>query len=102
MKKDAPAAQKAFYNSKEWQRCRKEYLAMVGGVCERCEKKGLIRPAKIVHHKEYITVNNITDPMILLSFDNLEAVCQECHNEEHHKKIKRYVIGEFGVVDIRC
>ena len=101
MKREAPQAQKAFYNSIEWQRCREEYIKRVGGLCERCEKKGIIRPAKIVHHKDYITVNNITDPGILLAFDNLEALCQSCHNEEHHKNIKRYVVDEYGRVDAR-
>ena len=102
MKKDAPQAQKAVYNSVEWQRCRKEYLAKVGGLCERCEKNGIIRPAKIVHHKEYITVNNITDPKILLAFNNLEAVCQNCHNTEHHKNNRRYVVDALGRVDVLC
>ena len=101
MKSDAPTAQKAFYNSKEWQQCRKDYLAKVGGLCERCERKGIIRPAKIVHHKEYISPNNIKDPAILLSFDNLEAVCQECHNMEHHPNSRRYRIDKFGNVEIK-
>lgn len=101
MKSEAPEIQKAFYNSKEWQRCRREYIASVGGLCERCEAKGIIRPAKIVHHKEYISLGNIDDASVLLCFDNLEALCQECHNAEHHKSMKRYKVDEFGRVTAR-
>lgn len=101
MRQEAPEAQKQFYNSKEWQRCRATYIASVGGLCERCEAKGIIRPGKIVHHKEYITAQNVTDPVVLLNPDNLEYLCLECHNSEHFKSNKRYVIDEFGKVEIR-
>ena len=102
MRAEAPEAQKAFYKSKEWQRCRSEYLSRVGGLCERCEAKGIIRPARIVHHKDYIDINNITDPSVLLSFDNLEALCQDCHNMEHHPSSRRYKIDEYGRVECRA
>lgn len=38
---------------------------------------------KIVHHKTPITPSNINDPMITLNFNNLEYICQTCHNKEH-------------------
>lgn len=101
MRQDAPEEQKRFYDSDIWKRCRSEYLSSVGGLCERCEAKGIIRPARIVHHKEYISAQNITDPAVLLSFDNLEALCQDCHNREHFKSNKRYRIDEFGRVTAR-
>lgn len=101
MRQDAPIEQKQFYNSKEWQRCRASYISSVGGLCERCSAKGIIRPGKIVHHKEYITSQNITNPVVLLNPDNLEYLCMDCHNAEHFKNIKRYVIDEFGRVDCR-
>ena len=101
MRQDAPEEQKRFYNSEAWQRCRSEYLSRVGGLCERCEAKGVVRPARFVHHKEYISMDNITDPSVLLSFDNLEALCFDCHNAEHFKSSKRYKVDEFGRVEIR-
>ena len=101
MRQDAPEEQKRFYNSDAWERCRSEYLSLVGGLCERCESKGIVRPARIVHHKEYISAQNITDPAVLLSFDNLEALCQDCHNREHFKSNKRYQIDKFGRVTAR-
>ena len=78
---------KAFYNSKEWQHCRDAYIEHVHGLCERCH-----RPGWIVHHKCYLTPANIEDPDVTLNFDNLEYLCQDCHNLEHgsmdHKPVK--------------
>ena len=88
-------------------------MRSVGGLCERCLEKGLIVPAVIVHHKTYITPNNITDPNIVLNFDNLEALCKNCHNYEHidyangmhkqkhfKKREHRYKIFENGKVKL--
>ena len=75
---------KKFYKSKAWQDCRSGYISSVQGLCERCLSKGKLRPGKIVHHIEYITQGNIDDPFITLNWDNLEYVCQDCHNDEHH------------------
>ena len=47
-------------------------------ICERCG--GM---ARIVHHIKYITPQNIHDPNITLSWDNLQALCIDCHNAEH-------------------
>ena len=71
---------KAFYYSKSWRKCREAYKKTQHGLCERC---GGI--AKVVHHKTHITPTNINDPYITLAFDNLEALCQDCHNKEHHR-----------------
>ena len=91
----------SFYKSTQWERCRQNYLQSVCYLCERCKAKGLITPAKIVHHKEYITPENIGDPNITLNFNNMEALCQECHNKEHFKSQKRYEVDEFGNVMIK-
>lgn len=99
MRKDAPEEAKAFYHSAAWRKCREEYISKVGGLCERCLAKGIVRPGRIVHHKKYISVQNIQDPEVLLRHDNLEYLCQECHNEEHFKaNNKRYFVDDFGRV----
>lgn len=72
-----------FYKDKLWERCRADYMKSVGGMCERCRKKGRIVPAKIVHHIRHLTLENQNDPNIAYSFDNLEALCLDCHNKEH-------------------
>lgn len=75
---------KWFYNSTTWKKCREGYIKSVNGLCERCLDKGMIVPGKIVHHKVYLTPNNINDPSISINWDVLEFVCQDCHNNEHH------------------
>jgi len=70
-----------FYNSAAWKKCRKSYFDYRHGLCERCQA-----PGKIVHHKTYITPRNINDTNITLNWNNLELVCQDCHNKEHHEK----------------
>ena len=91
----------SFYKSKRWQSTRRAYLASVGGLCERCLKKGLYRPAVIVHHKVYIAPENINNPEITLNWANLEAVCRECHEDEHKGSNRRYTVNEDGTVEIR-
>lgn len=92
---------KTFYNSNVWKETRKAYRKSVGGLCERCRKKGLVRPADIVHHRTPISPENINDPKITLAWSNLEALCFDCHEEEHRGTITRYKIAEDGRVTIR-
>lgn len=91
---------KAFYKSKEWERCRADYIRSVGGLCERCLKRGLYNPGIIVHHKTYIDPSNITDPEILTNFSNLELLCRNCHADEHRKSQKRFTVDDLGRVTI--
>ena len=84
---------KAFYLGKAWKQSSKGYMESQHHICERCGE-----PAKICHHKIYLTRNNINNPYITLSWDNLEALCQDCHNKEHHKTEPklRYHFDEEG------
>ncbi|MCL2766684.1 MAG: HNH endonuclease [Peptococcaceae bacterium] len=47
-------------------------------VCERC---GSV--ARVVHHRKYISPQNINDVDTTLNWSNLEALCYDCHNTEH-------------------
>ena len=67
-----------FYKSQAWQKTRAAYMASQHYVCERC---GGV--ARIVHHRTYITAQNIGDVHITLDWANLEALCMDCHNAEH-------------------
>ena len=69
----------SFYNSKVWIQCRLAFLQSKFFVCERCDEA-----ATIAHHKEYLTPENINNPEVTLNWEKLEAVCQDCHNLEHH------------------
>ena len=70
-----------FYNSKAWEDCRLAFLKSKFFICERCGGA-----ATIAHHKTYLTPKNINDPNVTLNWDNLEALCQDCHNREHQSK----------------
>jgi len=69
---------RSFYKSKAWRDTQAAYMSSKHYICERCGDM-----AKVVHHREYITPENINDPNITLSWSNLEALCQDCHNKEH-------------------
>lgn len=92
----------AFYSSKKWKRCRNEYSKSAQHLCERCLRRGIVKPGEIVHHKIEITPENISDPSITLSYDNLELLCRDCHAEVHKPGIKarRFSIGKNGEVII--
>jgi len=89
---------RAFYNSQVWRDTREAYRKSKGGLCERCLARGLIKPAAIVHHKIYITPQNVNDPNVVLNWDNLEALCRECHENEHRGTQTRYSVDEYGRV----
>lgn len=79
---------KSFYKSSAWRNCRQAYFVYRHGICERCGGVG-----KIVHHRIYLTPGNIHDPAVSLSFNNLELLCQQCHNREHHERYSPVVYG---------
>lgn len=81
-----------FYKNARWQKCQGAYMQYVNGLCERCLKRGEIVPAKIVHHRVHLNEDNVNDPSIAYGFDNLEALCIDCHNKEHfgEKQEQRY------------
>jgi 5-methylcytosine-specific restriction endonuclease McrA len=87
-----------FYKTKLWKECRAAYIQSVGGLCERCWAKGLIRHGDTVHHKVPLTPENIHDPAVTLNHDNLELLCRDCHAEEHRSHEQRYTVDEWGRV----
>lgn len=72
-----------FYDSKEWRKTREAYLQSQHYICERCGGA-----ASVVHHIRYIKPWNVNDPDITLNWDNLKAVCEKCHAEEHSQDMK--------------
>ena len=70
-----------FYKSTAWNKCRDGFLISKYYICEICGDT-----ATIVHHIIYLTPENINDPDISLNWENLEALCQDCHNKEHMGK----------------
>lgn len=94
-----------FYNSKAWKDTRRNYRQSVGNLCERCLKNGFITPANVVHHKQPLNENNINDLSISLGWDNLQALCTNCHAQVHEemnrkKNGRRFTIDASGNVTI--
>ena len=89
---------RAFYTSGAWEQTREAYKKKARGLCERCLAKGIYTPGEIVHHKTFLTPENVNDPKISLAWDNLELVCRKCHAEIHEGKNRRYFVDEFGRV----
>ena len=86
---------KAFYKSKQWQNCRDTYAKKKCYICEICGE-----PANEVHHKIILTPENINDPAVTTSFDNLMLLCWACHRRIHREQEKagRYIIDSEGKV----
>lgn len=76
---------KVFYQSKAWRETRQYIFNRECGICQRCHGKN--GPGSIVHHKIYLTPNNINNPTIALGEDNLELLCRVCHALEHEGEL---------------
>ncbi len=55
-----------------------------------------INPGIIVHHKKELTPENINDPAVALSFDNLELLCDEHHNRQHKGRRSEKRSSHYG------
>ena len=83
-----------FYKSQSWLRCSRGFMQSKNYICERCGA-----PASICHHKKYLTPENINNPLIALNWNNLECLCQECHNIEHMQKHSKVYFDESGQIE---
>ena len=100
----------SFYQSKAWKDVRKYIWLKQCLLCARCGKPVYVdgisdylpkdkRRIGIVHHKIYLDNTNVYDPNITLNEDNLEGICKECHELEHHQDIstrKDYIFDDEG------
>lgn len=69
----------SFYQSAEWKSLRWQKFCDCDGLCEICKKRGIIREAREIHHIEPIETNWNKR----LDYDNLIALCSDCHNQQH-------------------
>lgn len=65
-----------------------------------CLQEGRITAGELVHHKIWLTADNINDPDITLNWNNLMCVCRDCHAKIHEGKKRRYKVDEWGRVII--
>lgn len=71
-------------NAKEWQELRIRKLRD-SPLCEICERKGYIVPARVVHHIIEVESGRSEQECRALaySYNNLQSLCRECHAEVH-------------------
>ena len=65
---------RGFYTSPAWRALRNSFIER-HPLCEQCYKQGLIVPATVVDH--VIPINLGGAP---LDEDNLQSLCDKCHN----------------------
>lgn len=71
-----------FYTSSIWRNTQARILKENHYECQRCKNRGLVIKARTVHHKKYLR----DYPELALDDNNLEAICENCHYDEHHRK----------------
>ena len=101
---------KDFYNSKPWKSVKKTIWLKQHLLCNRCHRPVYVdglsdylpkekRLTGIVHHKIYLDNANVFDDTIALDENNLEGICKDCHEVEHHQNDvvrKEYTFDEYG------
>lgn len=75
-----------FYKTKEWRIMRSRARKRDHNECQACKRLGEHSPMDMVHHikvvKDY--------PELALELNNLESLCNSCHNREHPEKLGQY------------
>jgi len=71
-----------FYESKKWMKIRDEVRKRDKMTCQRCGKFG--RGRFIVDHIEPVSIADLklNNEEKLYGLDNLQLLCQQCHNEK--------------------
>ena len=65
-----------FYSSAKWKKTRLTFLETKHWICEQCG-----RPANYVHHKDELKEKDyFVNYEKCYGFDNLMALCHDCHN----------------------
>ena len=74
------------YQDVRWQRLRVAYLAD-HPLCEECFAHGVTREAVDVHHVvSFMSAEGVERIELALNYDNLRALCKECHQAEHNRR----------------
>ncbi|MBE6068837.1 MAG: HNH endonuclease [Clostridium lundense] len=71
---------RSFYKSKEWKKAREYIYKKYNGLCNDCNK-----PGEEVHHKTFLTPENMNNHYITLGENNLVLLCRDCHHKRHRK-----------------
>lgn len=71
------------YNNTEWRKLRDTYIKE-HPLCEDCLNEGKVVPAEDVHHIRSPFQNGECNKALLLDYNNLMALCKQCHNKRHN------------------
>lgn len=75
-----PASNKRY--GRAWKKIREAFLS-ANPLCVVCKERGRLTAATVAHHKVKITEGGTHD------WENMEALCQECHSRHHAKERRR-------------
>lgn len=71
------------YNNTEWRKLRDTYIKE-HPLCEDCLNEGKVVPAEDIHHIRSPFQNGECNKALLLDYNNLMALCKQCHNKRHN------------------
>ena len=73
-----------YYQNPKWKKLRDWYMSL-HPICADCMIEGRSVPATELHHKIPFSTGNTEEERmeLLLSPDNLVALCSECHDKRH-------------------
>lgn len=84
------------YKTKKWVTLR-EYKLRLNPLCEHCEKRGVVEPAKMVDH-----IVEISDGGEIYDLSNLQSLCYSCHAiktaQEARRRKKKAKSNGFGLL----
>ena len=72
-----------YYNTPEWKKLRDTYIKE-HPLCEDCLNEGKVVPAEDIHHIRSPFQNGECNKALLLDYNNLMALCKQCHNKRHN------------------
>lgn len=80
---DSREMRRKAYNNTEWRKLRDTYIKE-HPLCEDCLNEGKVVPAEDIHHIRSPFQNGECNKALLLDYNNLMALCKQCHNKRHN------------------
>jgi len=87
---------KNIYKSTRWVNLRSQFLKH-NPLCKHCQEQGVLTPGHTVDH-----IKEIVDGGELWDVDNLQSLCNACHNtktgSEKKRRVRRKKTNGFGLL----
>jgi len=75
----------ALYQSRQWRELRQALIIERGLHCQLCGRM-VSHPSNLIgDHIEELTPDNVNNPAISLNPDNVQLICEDCHNQKHKR-----------------